>query len=159
MSSCTGPTLDVLVDLRNQYGPRFSSSTNICIHSAGGWSPDFWRGAAKQLPNLYGSPSILITGRVGHADALIREIASDRMLVESDSHDIKQMTRLVWGAVEWIARCKGWQLEGDDTEDWGMQEEEEYYGKDGRVREAFGGEIWTVKTLERNWARFMRLQD
>ena len=150
--------MDVLVGLRQMHGAAFSSRTNICIHSAGGWSPDFWRGAARQLPNLYGSPSILITGRVNHADALIREIDRDRILVASDSHDIQQMTRLLWGAAEWVARCRGWKLE--TGEHWEMErDEEERYGPDGRQVACTEAETWTVRTLERNWARFMRIVD
>ena len=134
-----------------------------------------------QLPhNLYGSPSILITGRVAHADALIREIARDRILIESDSHDIRQMTRLLWGAAEWMARCKGWKLEGrasvaggkgdgdadagqadgKEGKDWEMcREEEEVFGPNGREVKIPDAEVWTVRTLKRNWARFMRLVD
>lgn len=100
------------------------------------------------------------------------------MLVESDSHDVRLSGRLVWGAAEWIARCKGWKLEGVDgkeVEEWEMDEEdEEEEGREkaeGRRRRAGGGrgegkgggdgekEVWTVRTLERNWARFMRLVD
>jgi Tat protein secretion system quality control protein TatD with DNase activity len=155
----TGATLDVLVGLRKKHGPRFSRS-NICIHSAGGWSPEFWRSAAIQLPhNLYGSPSILITSRVSHAEDLIRVIHRDRILVESDSHDIKQMTRLLWGAAEWVSRVRGWKLE-NGSEEWEMEREQvDVYGPDGREQEVPDEEVWTVRTLEGNWARFMRLVD
>lgn len=117
---------------------------------------------------------------MAHVDALIREIARDRILIESDSHDIRQMTRLLWGAAEWVARCKGWKLEGrasaangegngaadagqadgKEGEDWEMcREEEEVYGPDGREVKIPDADVWTVRTLERNWARFMRLVD
>jgi Tat protein secretion system quality control protein TatD with DNase activity len=123
----------------------------------------------KQLLNLYASPSILITGRSTSAGDLIRSISPDRLLVESDTHDARLATRLVWGACEWMARCRGWRLEGlngrqGDAErqaervveaevaEWelGEEEEEEWEGKEQEQR-------WLIKTVERNWARFMRI--
>lgn len=154
-----GPSLDTLLDLAQRHGPHFTSRVNVDIHSAGGWSPDFYRGAQKQLHNLYASPSILITGRVAHAGELIREIDRERLLVESDSHDARLMTRLVWAGVEWIARARGWRLECGE-EEWEMlEEEEEQVGADGRAVIVPEGEVWAVRQLERNWARFMRLVD
>jgi Tat protein secretion system quality control protein TatD with DNase activity len=111
----------------------------------------------KQLLNLYASPSILITGRSASAGDLIRSISPDRLLVESDTHDARLATRLVWGACEWMARCRGWKLEGRDTDgeqEWemGEEEEEEWEEKEQEQR-------WLIRTVERNWARFMRIVD
>lgn len=139
----------------------------------------------KQLSNLYASPSIYITGRNSNPVGLIRAISADRMLVESDTHDVTRCTRLVWGATEWIARVKGWELESDTTENWSaeslVQSEEEWVrrnsrrakrdgavnGEDRRAQEGDvaktmdlneeAEKVWAVKTLERNWARFMGL--
>ena len=102
----------------------------------------------RSLPNLFASPSIFITSRSPSAPALIRAISKDRILVESDSADVKLSTQLVWAATEWIARCKGWKLESDDAPDWSFSLE--------AGQEALS-EVWAVRTLERNWARFMRL--
>jgi hypothetical protein len=103
---------------------------------------------------------VLVTSRVHHAVELIRSISAERMLVESDSHDVRMMSRWVWGAVEWMATIKGWRVEGRDGhhEDWvlGLGDEPEKVGKDGRPVQ---GEIWAVQTLERNWARFAHLTD
>lgn len=115
----------------------------------------------KQLLNLYASPSILITGRSTSAAELIRSISPDRLLVESDTHDARLATRLVWGACEWMARCRAWRLEGRDADadeerewEWEMgeeeEEEEEWEGKEQEQR-------WLIRTVERNWARFMRI--
>ncbi len=96
------------------------------------------------------------------------------MLAESDTHDVRRSTRLIWGAAEWIARVKGWKLEGRDQklgaegdEDWvlsdTLQNEEEWVRKNttkskkGARKGEEDEEVWTVKTLERNWARFMGL--
>lgn len=126
----------------------------------------------KQLSNLYASPSIYITGRSASAADLIRAISPRRMLVESDTHDVRQTTRLVYAACEWIARCKGWRLEGKDgesVEEWDpprLAKEEDDYTVDAKGRVFLDGdqpgeggheEVWTVKLIERNWARFMRL--
>ncbi|ODO07099.1 hypothetical protein I350_04468 [Cryptococcus amylolentus CBS 6273] len=132
----------------------------------------------KHLPNLFISPSIPITSRSPHAPALIRAIPRNRMLVESDCHDVRLVTRFVWGVVRWVGEVRGWSVEGLEPwpgagagggggggggggeggiqeGDWEMQEEEdEVYDEKGRLVE---GPVWTVRQVERNWARFMRL--
>lgn len=163
-----GPTLDIFTSFRDRHRSRFTNRVNIDLHSAGGWAPDFWKGAERQLLNLYASPSVLITGRVQHANELIQAISADRMLVESDSHDARMMSTWVWGAVTWIAEVKGWKLEGRDSdpeEEWELRPDDEddgQWGSEGR-REIRQGqaekERFTVRTIERNWASFMRLID
>ncbi|KAK8849400.1 hypothetical protein IAR55_004732 [Kwoniella newhampshirensis] len=192
--SCAGPTLDTLIGIRDQHGTRFTNRINVDLHSVGGWSPAFWTQAERNLSNLYASPSILITGRSPTASQLIRSISPRRILVESDSHDVRLSSRLVWAATEWISRCKKWNLEGggsdgEDVPEWDFwdqegvkrkpmeeggeeeeeeeekaeeeEEEEDQFDEKGRLKdikkEVEEGETWTVKTLERNWARFMRL--
>lgn len=46
-----------------------------------------------------------------------------------------------------MARCRGWELEGEGTDDWAGVDR----GEDGDE-----GKVWTVRTFEKNWARFMR---
>lgn len=176
------------------------------------------------LLNLYTSPSIFITPRSRSAPELIRAVHPDRLLIESDSHDVRLSTRAVWAAVKWVAGCRGegWKVEDDDAEwervaDDKKLEEGESASKSGggddtksgdiekdrmesntpiggskgevdanatgdtasRAVKVDGkkqqqkkkkkrgpggvrdtdGRIWTVRTLERNWARFMRLID
>ena len=115
--------------------------------------------AQKNLPNIFASPSLLVTARSSSAPSLIHAISADRMLVESDTHDVRQSAKLVWGAVEWIGRCKGWAVEGlggSDVEPWKMTEE-----GDAKIHtvDRKQEEIQTVRILERNWERFMRLID
>jgi len=119
------------------------------------------------------------------------------MLVESDTHDVQQCTRLVWAAAVWIGRLKGWKIEGLQGEvtglgrtetgedsgrkitsgippsidkgqledltdgDWDMYDEEEDEGLYSKSQGSRKLEqvVWTVRTLERNWARFMRIID
>jgi Tat protein secretion system quality control protein TatD with DNase activity len=144
-----GPTMDTLKAVREKYNWRFSQ-INVDIHSAGGWSPQFWKQAEKQFPNLYASPSILITSRTQTAPDLIRAISKDRILVESDSHDVRRMTQLVWAATKWIAGCRGWKVEDGNIE-WNELSD------DSQPEDQ--GEIWAVKTLERNMASFLKIGD
>ena len=67
----------------------------------------------------------------------------------------------MWVAARWIAGCKGWKLE-DGSEDWSLSpsgEIDDTSGADGRVRSSKPEDVWTVRTLERNWARFMGIID
>ncbi|WVF68863.1 hypothetical protein IAT40_003636 [Kwoniella sp. CBS 6097] len=213
--ACAGPSLDALISMRDRHGGRFTNRINVDVHSAGGWSGPFWAQAEKNLLNLYASPSIFITGRSPSASTLIASISTDRILVESDSHDVRLSDRVVWAAAVWISQIKGWKLEGRDshctkstnpkyrnvpqekegvtneegdgggfgqnqreresereglevdTPEWSLEEEldkivqAEKEGTNvdakGRIKERPPSEIWTVRTLEQNWARFMRL--
>ena len=80
-------------------------------------------------------------------------------MVESDSHDVRLSTKLVWGAVEWIARCKGWSVEGLDelehVKDWRLEDliDDEIVPQKGRIDKG------AVRILESNWIRFMKLND
>lgn len=138
--NASGATMDLLKGHRG----------NACIHSCGGMSPDFITQLARSMPNVYFSPSILITARSG--DEVVRAVPRDRMLVESDTSNVADITRLVWGATVWISTCKGWKLE---TESVGKDTDEELFDDKGHVREPRDDEVWTVQTLERNWNRFI----
>lgn len=130
----------------------------VDIHSLGGMAPEFLRTMGKCCPNAYFSPSLLITARGGAGTDGVRLLPRERVLVESDTHDLKRSTPLVWGAVLWIAECRGWQVE-DGSEEWEMEEEDEFFDDKGRLREPRPDEVWAVRTLERNWARFMGIID
>lgn len=148
-----GTTLEVLKAARVAHGPSFGR-INIDIHSCGGMSPAFLAQAAKVLPNAYFSPSMAVTARSPTAAEAVRAIPRDRILVESDAFAVGDMTRMVWAATVWIADCRGWQVE-DGSDEWELEEEEEYYDARGRLQLAPEEEVWAVRTLERNWARFM----
>jgi hypothetical protein len=86
---------------------------------------------------------------------LIRAISVDRLLVESDTHDVRRTAQLVWAATRWIAACRGWQVE-DGDEEWdtaGVDSVKE------ETRTKDESEVWTVRILERNMARFLGLVD
>lgn len=45
--------MDVLREMRDTHGPRFTNHVNVDLHSGGGWSPEFWSQAAvSHLPTL-----------------------------------------------------------------------------------------------------------
>jgi Tat protein secretion system quality control protein TatD with DNase activity len=154
--SASGATLELLQAARKAHGHRFSR-INICIHSCGGMSSAFLSQAAKVLPNTFFSPSVTVTARSNGAAESVRVIPRDRLLVESDAPDARELTRIVWAAVEWVAECRGWRVEGEDTPEWEDLDEEEEYDDRGRIRVMPENEVWAVRTLERNWARFMGL--
>ena len=152
-----GATLDLLQAARKHAGAAAFSRINICIHSCGGMSPAFLKQAAKVLPNTYFSPSVSVTARSPSAAESVRMIPRERILVESDGPDVRDMTRLVWAATLWVAACRGWQVEDEHTPEWELEEEEDEYDASGRIRSIPENEVWAVRTLERNWARFMGL--
>ncbi|RXK38871.1 hypothetical protein M231_03820 [Tremella mesenterica] len=176
-----GPTAEALLALKKKHGKHFTHRVNVDLHSAGGWSPSFWTQTAKNLPNLYASPSILITGRSISAPDLIRSISPDKLLVESDSHDVRLSGQLVWAACVWIASCRSWRLEGSTPPTTGVRGKEQNTGSkwgsetgkesENKEREndrtvdptepyeTDGDEVWTVRQLERNWRRFMKLDE
>ncbi|TXT06154.1 hypothetical protein VHUM_03627 [Vanrija humicola] len=154
--AASGPTLRLLESVRADDPARWSA-INVDMHSCGGWKPEFLAQAARTMPNLYFSPSVLLTARSPAGAAAVRAIPRDRVLVESDLHDVAQSTRLVWAAVLWVAACRGWRVEtGDETWD-AVEEEDDEFDDKGRLVERAETDVWAVKTLERNWARFMRL--
>lgn len=125
------------------------------LHSLGGMSGNFLTQVAKTCKNVYFSPSILVTGRNKDASAAIAAIPRDRVLVESDTHDVARADKLVWGAVLWIAEVRGWKVEkGEDAEEWG-KDEDEVYDSHGKIVPKKENEIWAVRTLEKNWSRFL----
>lgn len=46
-----GPTMEVLTRIRNKHRSRFTNRINVDIHSAGGWSPEFWT-QAEASPSI-----------------------------------------------------------------------------------------------------------
>ncbi|KAL1409443.1 Cut9-interacting protein scn1 [Vanrija albida] len=153
--AASGPTLRLLEGVRAA-DARFGA-INVDMHSCGGWKPEFLAQAARTMPNLYFSPSVLLTARSPAGAAAVRAIPRDRVLVESDLHDVAQSTRLVWAAVLWVAGCRGWRVEGGSERWEGVEEEDDEFDDRGRLVERAEGEVWAVRTIERNWARFVGL--
>jgi hypothetical protein len=67
-------------------------------------------------------------------------------------NDVRSTTRLVWAATRWIAGCRGWKVESGEDE-WAFVDEE----RDDEEEEGLSdSERWAVRTLERNWASFLK---
>jgi hypothetical protein len=47
-----GPTMDALTAFRDRHKTRFTNAINVDLHSAGGWSPDFWLQAEVRLHHI-----------------------------------------------------------------------------------------------------------
>ncbi len=102
------------------------------------------RPAQKSFPNLYMSPSLAISARSPVTSSLIRAVAQERLLVESDTHLIGDTTRRVWAAAVWIGQCRKWRTEG-----WSPV----------KGAETVDADTETVAILQRNWQKFMQLAE
>lgn len=150
-----GSTLKLLDDAKRFHGPGTFAQINVCIHSCGGMSDMFLMQTAKSIPNAYFSPSMAITTRSRKPENVVRAIPRDRILVESDAPVVDELTGCVWAATLWIAQCRGWKVESEETCEWEMHDEDEVFDKRGRLVVPPESEVWAVQTLERNWARYM----
>jgi hypothetical protein len=116
--------LEVLDTMHKRHGKRFVESVNVDLHSVAGLHPNSLRDVQvravfrirladgqKQLPNIYVSFSLALNATNSKGVPQIQTADPERLLVESDTHDIKQCDRRVWGAVMWISKVKGWTLE------------------------------------------------
>lgn len=142
--AASGPTLDLL---------RRFPNVSVDVHSLGGMSASFLTQVARYCPKAYFSPSLLVTARNREATKAIAAVPRDRILVESDTHDCARCDRLVWGAVLWISAVRGWKVESGG--EWELDDEEDVFDDAGRLVQVKEDEVWAVRTLERNWARFI----
>lgn len=53
ISIYVGPTMDVLRSMKTKHGPHFTHRINVDLHSAGGWSPQFWIQAQVYLSSPF----------------------------------------------------------------------------------------------------------
>ena len=153
-----GATLDLLSRMKTKHGDRWNE-ISIDLHSCG-LSKETWldieviynihsfpRSPAQPTPpqrkyqNVFLSLSNVINSRHPDHRALLAACASNRILVESDYHDIDMCTEQTWIMLQTIADVKGWSIE--DT--WIDNLEKEKWG--------------TVRKLEENWQRFRGRSD
>lgn len=57
--------MDVLKEMRDTHGPRFTNRVNVDLHSGGGWSPEYWSQAAVRRL-LHRSPESCLGDGRGH---------------------------------------------------------------------------------------------
>ncbi|KAL5495101.1 SCN1 [Sanghuangporus weigelae] len=129
-------TLDLLEHMKNKCGSSWTD-ISIDLHSCG-LSSETWRDIEKSNPNIYLSLSTAINGRSPNHRRLIASASPDRLLAESDIHDLIQCTERTWDMVLNIAEVKGWNVE----EQWEDTLDETEWG--------------VVRRLEHNFQRFMK---
>ncbi|KAG7099716.1 hypothetical protein E1B28_001534 [Marasmius oreades] len=127
-------TMDLLSTLQAKYGDKWTR-ISLDVHSCG-FSPTMWKEIERKFSNVFLSLSTGINSRSPSHRALIEACSPDRVLVESDFHDISMCTERTWDMLRTVADVKGWNLETEWVEnvadsDWGA-----------------------VRLLERNWKKF-----
>jgi len=132
-------TLELLVKMDKTHGKKWNR-ISVDMHSCG-LSPQMWRDVEKKHTNIYLSLSTAINVRPNSSNhkLLIEACAADRILVESDFHDVDHCTQRTWDMLRIVAEVKGWAVE----EEW--QEASEDVNQWGVVRR-----------LEANWSAFER---
>ncbi|ESK92701.1 dnase family scn1 [Moniliophthora roreri MCA 2997] len=127
-------TMDLLSQLRIRHGAKFDR-ISLDMHSCG-FSPTMWKDIQRKYSNVFLSLSTTINGRSPNHRVLIDACTPDRILVESDFHDVSECTERTWDIVKTIAEVKGWHIETEWAE------------------EGDGVQPGVVHTLERNWRSF-----
>ncbi|KAM0754588.1 Metallo-dependent hydrolase [Meredithblackwellia eburnea MCA 4105] len=85
------------------------SKVNICLHSFGG-SPESISKVQKDHHNVYFSFAEIVSGRSPKYHDLIRAVADDRILVESDGPE-RYLDKWIWKSFLGIRDAKGWTTE------------------------------------------------
>jgi len=93
-------------------------------------------GAQKRHVNVFLSLSAAINGRSSNHKKLITAASPDRLLVESDYHDIRYSTPYTIKILRTVAELKGWEIE----EEW--------------IENLAESEWGAVRKLEANWNAF-----
>ncbi|KAK0466350.1 TatD DNase family Scn1 [Desarmillaria tabescens] len=127
-------TMDLLNKMKQRHSENWSK-ISIDLHSCG-LSPQLWRDIEKKHNNVFLSLSTVINGRSSNHISLIQACSPNRILVESDFHDVDMCTQRTWDIVLTVARTKGWPVE----EVWVDEVDPEKWG--------------VVRRLEENWRCF-----
>ncbi|KAI5120837.1 hypothetical protein M0805_007024 [Coniferiporia weirii] len=129
-------TLELLNRMKSTYGQRWNR-ISIDLHSCG-LSPETWLQIEKSHNNVFLSLSTAINGRSPSHRKLISMASSDRLLVESDIHEIGQCGSRTWAMLITMAEIKGWTVE----DHWNDEVEESQWG--------------AVRRLKHNWETFVK---
>ncbi|KAI8981135.1 hypothetical protein BD414DRAFT_549232 [Trametes punicea] len=142
---CQQATGELLDRMKARHGPAWCR-ISVDLHSCG-LSAQTWQQISKRHPNVFLSLSTAINARSPAHKALIAACAPDRILVESDLHDVRRAAPYTWHMLRAIAAVKGWHVE-DTWED----------NEDGTAAAAALPETrWgVVRRLEENWRLFER---
>ncbi|TFK95032.1 TatD DNase family Scn1 [Polyporus arcularius HHB13444] len=135
---CQQATSELLDRMEAKY-PDEWLKISVDLHSCG-LSAQGWKAISKRHPNAFLSLSTAINARSPAHKELIAACASDRILVESDFHDIRRSAPYTWHMLRTVAAVKGWAIE--DHWDDAAPEDEAQWG--------------AVRRLEENWKAFER---
>ncbi|GAA6019417.1 hypothetical protein JCM11491_004821 [Sporobolomyces phaffii] len=122
----TAETVELL-DRYRRDKPGFGR-IHVCLHSFGA-SAETAKQIQRRHSNVFFSFSTIVSGRSPHFHKLLRAIEPDRLLVESDFSDTREIDHQIWEVFEAICQARGWSVEE------------------------------AASTLERNWDRFTRPVD
>ncbi|KAI0964243.1 hypothetical protein AcW1_001106 [Taiwanofungus camphoratus] len=132
-------TAGLLDRMRARHG-RGWARIGVDMHSCG-LSAQTWADIEKRHPNVFLSLSTAINARSPAHRALIAACAPERILVESDFHDVRYAAPYTWDMLHTVAEVKGWRVEssGEEVE-----------------ASAESAEWGAVRRLEENWKAFER---
>ncbi|EMD32635.1 hypothetical protein CERSUDRAFT_118666 [Gelatoporia subvermispora B] len=131
-------TIELLQRMKTRHGEGWLQ-ISVDMHSCG-VSAQSWADIEKQHSNVFLSLSTAINARSPAHKSLIAACSPNRILVESDFHDIRLSAPYTWDMLLTVAEVKGWRVEeawdeeaaADDPEKWGA-----------------------VRRLEENWKQFV----
>ncbi|OSD06213.1 Metallo-dependent hydrolase [Trametes coccinea BRFM310] len=131
---CQQATGELLDRMKAKHGSQWLK-ISVDLHSCG-LSAQTWEQLSKRHPNVFLSLSTAINARSPAHRTLIAACAPDRILVESDFHDVRLSAPYTWHMLRTVAEVKGWHVEeewDENVEEWGA-----------------------VRRLEENWRMFVR---
>ncbi|KAI0660587.1 hypothetical protein C8Q70DRAFT_913608 [Cubamyces menziesii] len=135
---CQQATGELLDRMKTRFGAAWLR-ISIDLHSCG-LSAQTWQQISKRHPNVFLSLSTAINARSPAHKALAAACAPDRILVESDFHDVRRSAPYTWHMLCTVAAVKGWRVE--DKWEYAPDAEEEEWG--------------AVRRFEENWRLFER---
>ncbi|BGP38647.1 Cut9-interacting protein scn1 [Rhodotorula kratochvilovae] len=102
-------TVDMLRGFKEKKGDGWRR-IHVCLHSFGG-SPESAKQIQKAHPNTFFSFATIISGRSPHFHSLLRAIEPDRLLLESDFSDTREIDNQIWEVFEEVQAARGWSAE------------------------------------------------
>ncbi|TDL28087.1 TatD DNase family Scn1 [Rickenella mellea] len=130
-------TVDFMARMKARHGTTWNQ-ISVDMHSCG-LSPQMWQSIERAHPNLYLSLSTAINARSSSHKSLIAAASADRLLAESDIHEISQCLGRTWDMLCIIADVRGWEVEQEWDDDTGIPED--HWG--------------VVRRVENNWKAFV----
>ncbi|KIM47473.1 hypothetical protein M413DRAFT_22133 [Hebeloma cylindrosporum] len=118
-------TIELLARMKKKHGAERWNRISVDMHSCG-LSPQTWRDLERKHENIFLSLSTVINHKHANHRSLIASCSPNRILVESDYHDITKCTSQTWDMIKIVAEVKGWPIETEWVD--GDQLEEEKWG-------------------------------